>query len=90
MLADEPVPLRPEVAVVFFACALARDTERLAGATTCPNRSVVAPSGPAQRDRPEADPREEVALRVAFEVIRLHFLNGAGVNIPRCNQPILD
>jgi hypothetical protein len=46
-LADESVPVGPEVAVVGKAFALARDRERLAGARSGPDGTVVWPAGKA-------------------------------------------
>jgi hypothetical protein len=48
-LADEIEPDGPEVALVFSASAFSGAAEWLAGAGTCPNRSVIWPSGQLQR-----------------------------------------
>jgi hypothetical protein len=67
--------LRPEVTLVFKALALARCGERLAGAGAGPDGAVVRPSGEPEGVGPDADPREEVALRVTLEVARSHVPN---------------
>ena len=59
-LSDEPSPDRPEIAGVVEPLALARDAERLAGATTCPNKSVIGPSGKAEGETPTANAGEEM------------------------------
>ena len=74
-LADEPGELRPEVAFVCCAFAFACTAERLAGATSCPNRPVGGPSCELQGEAPSSDPCEEVALGVSVEVFWLHIYN---------------
>jgi hypothetical protein len=67
-LRDEVVECGPEVPLVSKRSSLACRAERLAGAGTGPNRSVVRPAGEPKRGRPAADAGEEVALGVAGEV----------------------
>lgn len=71
-LADEPMELGPEVALVCEALALARCGEGLAGAGTCPNRSIVGPSCEPECIGPAANSREEMALHVASEIVGSH------------------
>jgi hypothetical protein len=71
-LSDEPKPLRPEMTRIFERSTLSGFAERLAGTRTCPNRSIIAPSGKSQGEGPSANPGEEVGLRVSSEIIWLH------------------
>ena len=64
--------MRPEVARVFEARALAREAEGLAGAGTCPDGPVILPPGPPQSVAPDSDPGEEVALSVSLKVTASH------------------
>jgi hypothetical protein len=74
-LCDEPMELRPEMALVFDALALTCGAEGLAGATSGPDGLGVIPSGKSEGVGPDADPGEEVALGVALEVARSHVPN---------------
>jgi len=60
--------------LVFRTGTFAGDAEWLAGATTCPNRSVIGPSGATQGNAPSADAGKEVALVVSAQVV------GADIN----------
>lgn len=62
-----PLIIKPK----FSACF----AERLARARTGPNSSIVIPSGGTKGVGPDADSGKEVALRVAFEVIRRYIPN---------------
>ena len=85
-LADEPKPLGPEMARIIAGLAFARGAEGLAGTASGPNHSV-SPPGELEGVGPSADPGEEVALLVAFEVIGCHLLNGAFVHVARREMP---
>ena len=74
-LCDEPMELRPEMALVFDALALTCGAEGLAGAASGPDVPVVGPSGEAEGVAPDADTGEEVALGVAAQVCRSHVPN---------------
>src|SRR5690606_37429471 len=87
---DEGKKYWPEVPFVLLAFLLARDGKWLAGATSCPNRSVVGPSGKAKGEAPSADAGEEVTLRVSHEVVRSDIDNAPVVNVARRNQPSRD
>jgi hypothetical protein len=69
------------VTFVGCTCSFARGAEGLAWAGACPNRSVIAPSGETQGDAPSSDAGEEVALCVSSEVICLHILDAALVDV---------
>ena len=86
-LADEPEPIRPEMARIIESFAFAGGAERLAGATSCPNRSVIGPSGEPQGEAPSADAGEEVALRVPAQIIGTHVDDGALVNVSGRDVP---
>jgi hypothetical protein len=87
-LADEPKPYWPQVAFVCFSFLLSGGAKGLAGATSCPNRSSVIPSGKAQGNAPSADSGEEVTLIVSFEIGRLHIYNAPFVHIAGRNKAI--
>jgi hypothetical protein len=82
-LRDEAVELGPEMSLVVGAALLAGGAERLAGAASGPHESVVCPASQSKSVGPDADPGEEVRLRVATEVIGLHLDDGAGVDVAR-------
>jgi len=68
------------------ASTFAGDGERLAGTTPRPNRAVFGPAGELQGERPAGDSGEEVALRVACEVLRLYFLDWSLIYVSLGNQ----
>jgi hypothetical protein len=68
-LADEVVKGWPQVPLVSKPSPLACRAERLARTGTSPNRSIVWPACAAKRVAPNANAGEEVALRVAAEVV---------------------
>jgi hypothetical protein len=86
-LADEPKPCRPEMSVVSASALFAGAGEGLTGATTCPNRSSVIPSGEAQRVGPAAKAAKEMALPVAGEVVGLEIEDGALVDVSGGKMP---
>ena len=57
-LADEIEPVGPEVAVVGGTKSSAGGAKWLARATTCPNKSVIGPSGESEGVTPDADSGE--------------------------------
>jgi hypothetical protein len=75
--ADESEPIRPEVTSVIKPLAFACRREGRAGATSCPTRSIIRPSGESQGIRPNSDTCEEVALRKSFEVCWLDLFNAS-------------
>jgi len=85
-LVNEAGELGPEVPLVCGAFTLSGNAEWLAGTASCPNRSRVGDSSEAQRKRPPADSGEEVALRVALEVMRGDVHDASLVHIAICNQ----
>jgi hypothetical protein len=86
-LRNEAVELWPEVAGVGGSFALARRRERLTGAGAGPNRSIVRPARKSEGITPPADPGEEMALRVAPEVVGANVGNRSLVNISWCDEP---
>jgi len=89
-LRDETEEVGPEVAGVVETSALAGGAERLTGARTCPNRTLVTPSSRAQGEAPDADPGEEVTLSVALKIIGLDVLDAALVHVARSDMAGLD
>ena len=77
--------MRPKVAVVGGTCAFAGARERLARATSCPNRSVVGNSCESEGKRPSGDAGEEMALCVASQIVGLDVANVPLVNVARCD-----
>jgi hypothetical protein len=74
-LGDEAIELGPEVALVGKSCSFSGGAEGLAGAGAGPDGPVVGPSCETEGIGPDADPGEEVALRVALEVAWSHVPN---------------
>jgi hypothetical protein len=68
-LADEVVEGWPEMPLVSKPSAFACRAERLAGARSCPDGSVVCPSCAAQGVRPHPNSCEEVTLGKSFKVV---------------------
>jgi hypothetical protein len=60
----------PQVPWIVCTGSFARNAERLARARSCPDWSVIWPSGKAESISPPADPSEKMALGKASEVIR--------------------
>jgi hypothetical protein len=83
--ADKPEPVGPDVALVIGRLAFAGGTEWLAGATSCPNRSVVVPSGEPEGVGPPSDPGEEMGLRITPEIIAGYVVYTSLIHIPRRN-----
>jgi len=73
------------MALVIGRLSRAGCAEGLAGTASCPNRSVVGPSGKPQGERPSADAGEEMTLAVASKVIGPHVNDRSLVNIPLRN-----
>jgi hypothetical protein len=84
-LGDKAAEFRPEMAFVFEPFLLARNRERLTGATTCPNRSIIGPTGSPEGEAPASDSGEEMALGKSGEVARSNISN-----IPFVNDTIGD
>jgi hypothetical protein len=80
-LGDERKPRRPQVAFVIGRLARSGGRERLAGATSCPNRSIIGPAGKPEGDWPSADAGEEVGLGVTAEVVGTDIDDAALVNV---------
>ena len=84
-LADEPEPLGPEVSLVSEASALPCRGERLAGATSCPDGSVIGPAGESQGVTPDSDSGEEVGLSSQPNVICAEVTDGPLIDGPTSN-----
>jgi hypothetical protein len=80
-LADETEPFRPQMALVGGSCSFSGCTERLAGAGSSPNGSIIWPSCEPQCVAPDADAGEEVALSIPSEVVGFDILDAPFVNI---------
>jgi hypothetical protein len=79
------------VALILAATLLAGGAEGLAGATACPNRSVIGPSGKSERIGPSSDPGEEMALGVSAQIVWLDIDDAprvyvSGRDMPRSDQ----
>jgi hypothetical protein len=68
-LADEPRPVRPQMAAIVEAASAPGCAEGLAGAGAGPDFPVVRPPGEPEGVGPDPDAGEEVALPVASEVV---------------------
>ena len=87
---DEPHELRPEVPFVFFRLAFPSTRERLAWATSGPDRAVGRPSSKTQSVVPSPDSCEEVATSEPNNVICRDMLDAPLVNLPASDQPMSD
>ena len=88
---DECCKGRPEVPFVLLADLLPRDGKGLAGAASGPEFAFVRPSSQSSSEGPSSNACEEMALRVALEVIGtdIHdapFINIAGRDMAGGNQ----
>jgi len=61
-LRDEPIEGRPEMPFVSNPLSFASLAERLAGATSGSDSSIIGPSGESESKAPSADPSEEMML----------------------------
>jgi hypothetical protein len=68
-LADEPVELGPEVALIGKSCPLSGGAEGLTRAGASPDGPVVGPSCETEGVGPDADTGEEVALREFAKIV---------------------
>jgi hypothetical protein len=89
-LLDEPMEVWPEVPLVIKPSARACHAERLAGATSCPDRPTIRPSGAAQSQRPDSDPGEKVTLRESLQVVRCDIFNTPFIHDPGRNVTAFD
>jgi hypothetical protein len=87
---DEAMKVRPQMPWIIGSEPFAGRRERLARTGAGPEWSVVRPSSKSSCDGPEAPAGEEMALGVAVEVIGHHFLDGAGVDIARRQNTVID
>jgi hypothetical protein len=90
-LANEPRPVRPEMAAIIESACAPCGTERLAGTASGPDWPIIGPSGAAQRIGPDSNPGEKVALGVSnklawLDIRNAPFVNIAGGNVPGSNQ----
>jgi hypothetical protein len=69
------------VAFIGGAESSAGAKERLARATTCPNRSVIGPSGESEGVTPDADSGEKMALNIWSKVFWRDIFNAPFVYI---------
>ncbi len=86
-LRNEAVPVGPQVALVGCAAAAPNSAERLAWAASRPYGALVGPSGKPKRERPSADPCEEVALVKPSKVICSHISNVSLIHIAGGYRP---
>jgi hypothetical protein len=89
-LADEVMPRRPKMAGIGAASLGACGRERLAGTTTCPNRSVIGPSRKSEGEAPATDPGEEVTLGEASDVVGVKGLDVTLVYLSISDQAVCD
>jgi hypothetical protein len=89
-LADEFLPIRPEMARVIKPAAFACCRETGAGAASGPHMPVVGPSGAPERETPEPSSGEEVALGVFHKVACSDILDAPLVHYPVGDRPGFD
>ncbi len=86
-LLNEVVKGGPEMPLIIKPAAFTCRAERLARATSCPDRLIVGPSGLSQGVTPDPDPGKEVALGVPLEfvwcdIFNAPFVHESGRNVP--------
>jgi hypothetical protein len=74
-LLNEVVKGGPEMPLVIKPAAFTCRAERLARATSCPDRLIVGPSGLSQGVTPDANSGKEVTLGVTNQLGRLDIFN---------------
>jgi hypothetical protein len=74
-LLNEVVKGGPEMPLIIKPAAFTCRAERLARATSCPDRLIVGPSGLSQGVTPDPDSGKEVALGVTNQLGRLDIFN---------------
>jgi hypothetical protein len=67
-LADDGIPVRPEVTIIIKPLAFARFREGWTGATSGPAWSIVRPAGLSEGVGPYSNAGEEVALGISHKV----------------------
>lgn len=92
MLLDDPVPGGPKVPLVSKPAACASLAERLARAGAGPDREIVGDAGHTEREGPDSDASEEMALGEAVEVGRakvpdVGLTDNSGANSSICDEP---
>jgi hypothetical protein len=86
-LGDEAEKSGPEMSFVLMAFVLSSARKRLTRTGACPDWAIVCPSCKSKRKAPSADAGEEMALGIAFEIIRSDINNGPFIDIARGNMP---
>jgi hypothetical protein len=81
--ADEVEPRRPQVPLVSKPASFACRGERLARAGSGPDGPVIGPSGEPQRDGPDSDPAEEMALTIPGKVGWSDILDTSLIHVSR-------
>jgi hypothetical protein len=89
-LADEVLPGWPEVPLISSSSAFACRAERLARATSCPDRSSIRPFGKTKCVGPDTNASEEVALGVLGDFVRRDVFNAAFINVTWSDVPVTD
>jgi hypothetical protein len=87
---DEAMKVRPQMPWIICSSAFACRAERLAGTGAGPERGAIRPSSKSSCDRPKSAACEKVGLGVSCNVIRRHFLDGAGINVAGRNHALID
>lgn len=68
--------------------ALPGSREGLAGARTCPNRSVVGPVGESEGVGPAPDAGKEMGVSIGSDIVGRDLRNGAFVHVARRDLPV--
>jgi hypothetical protein len=89
-LADEGIPVRPEVTRVIKTFAFACDAEAGARTGASPDGTVVRPSGKPEGVAPDADAGEPVALGISHNIGCFDILDAPFVYVSRRNQAAID
>jgi hypothetical protein len=73
------------VALIVAATLLAGGAERLAGATACPNRSVIGPSCESQSVGPARNSCKPMTLQEASDIVWSNVLDASLIDFSVCN-----
>jgi hypothetical protein len=85
-LANEPLPVRPQMALITEATFTSRGAERLTRAASGPDGFVVSPPRESQGVAPDSDAGEEMALSVTSQVASSNIDNWPLIDFAISNQ----
>lgn len=72
--------------LIIHPASLACRAERLAGATSGPQRSIIRDARATESETPNSDASEEMNLSKSSKVIPSKIFNASSIDNPRCNK----